>query len=90
MDLSGKHRKVLEQLLRKPTPRNINWSDVESLLIYFGLSLTEGSGSRVKFHLGDSKFYTHRPHPQKEAKPYQLKELIIFLRRIGIIEEEGL
>jgi len=29
----------------------------------------------------------HRPHPAKEAKPYQIKDARLFLTQIGIIYE---
>ena len=90
MDLSGKHRKILEQLLRKPTPRNINWYDVEVLLLACGAKLIEGAGSRVKFRIQAHSLVTHRQHPQKEAKPYQIRDAIEFLRAMGLLEAENL
>ncbi|WP_299729688.1 type II toxin-antitoxin system HicA family toxin [uncultured Endozoicomonas sp.] len=44
----------------------------------------EGRGSRVRFHKGGEIGTFHRPHPEKEAKPYQVKDARDFLIRIGI------
>lgn len=67
-----------------PTPANIDWSDVEALLIAAGANLIEGGGSRVRFEK-DSEIATfHRPHPEKEAKRYQVRDARDFLERIGV------
>jgi hypothetical protein len=43
----------------------------------------EGRGSRVRFAFGDKIVSFHRPHPQKEAKPYQVEAAREFLERMG-------
>jgi hypothetical protein len=44
----------------------------------------EGSGSSVSFRHGDEIEYFHRPHPEKEAKRYQVRAVRAFLARIGV------
>lgn len=84
--VNKKYQKTLETIQQKPTPANVRWSDVESLLIALGASLREGAGSRVRFELNGRDFNCHRPHPGKEAKQYVLRELVGFLRDVGAIK----
>lgn len=44
----------------------------------------EGRGSRVRFELCGVVATFHRPHPQKEAKPYQVRLARDFLQQVGI------
>jgi len=48
----------------------------------------EGSGSRVAFVMpGGEKWEQHRPHPQKEARKYQVESVREFLKRLGYTNE---
>ncbi|WP_206194571.1 type II toxin-antitoxin system HicA family toxin [Shewanella litoralis] len=42
------------------------------------------SGSRVRFHKNGVIASFHRPHPKKEAKPYQVKDARCFLKQLGV------
>nr|WP_237720938.1 type II toxin-antitoxin system HicA family toxin [Pseudomonas fuscovaginae] len=44
----------------------------------------EGKGSRVRFELNDVVVTFHRPHPDKEAKPYQVRDARAFLEQVGV------
>lgn len=46
--------------------------------------MIEGRGSRVTFILNDQRVDFHRPHPQKEALRYRVKDVREFLQRAGI------
>ena len=39
---------------------------------------------RVRFELNNVVATFHRPHPQKEAKPYQVRDARRFLQQAGI------
>jgi len=41
-------------------------------------------GSKVAFAKDDEVLYAHRPHPQKEAKPYAVSNVRAFLESIGV------
>ena len=82
--MNSKQRKTLEAIFSRPTKTDIPFADIEQLLIALGAELTEGAGSRVKFTLDDTDWSAHRPHPNKQALRYQLKELREFLLRLGI------
>jgi hypothetical protein len=79
MNLSGKHRTVLEAVFADPTRSNILWRDVESLLEACGAELGEGQGSRVRVALNGVRAVFHRPHPQKEMDRGAVKSLRRFL-----------
>ena len=85
MKLNGKHRRTLERILALPVPSNIEWRALESLLVACGATLSEGRGSRVRFDLSGVTLMAHRPHPQKEAKPYQIRQAVEFLKLVQVI-----
>ncbi|MCL2457803.1 MAG: type II toxin-antitoxin system HicA family toxin [Desulfobulbus sp.] len=72
-NMSKKQRKTFEAVFTKPTPKNLPWSDLESLFKGFGYMVIEGDGSKVTFEKNAVSISFHRPHPQKEAKPYQIQ-----------------
>jgi hypothetical protein len=68
--MNKRHRKTLVFIFTDPVPKTLAWTRIESLFITVGATVIEGSGSRVRFELNDVVATFHRPHPQKEAKPY--------------------
>lgn len=71
-----------------PTPASINFADIEKLLVALGAKKIEGSGSRVAFVMaGGEKWEQHRPHPNKEARKYQVESVREFLKRLGYTDE---
>ena len=81
--MNKKQRKTLEAVFSKPVPRNMLWSDLESLFKGLGFLVIEGSGAKVSFEKGAVSISFHRPHPQKEAKLYQIQAARAFLDEIG-------
>jgi hypothetical protein len=49
-----------------------------------GAETIEGSGSQVRFALNGIVATFHRPHPEKEAKPYQVRDAKTFLENAGV------
>lgn len=82
--MNSKHRRTLEAVFADPVSGTINWSDIESLLVWAGAEVVEGRGSRVRFVCGQEVESFHRPHPAKEAKRYQVRAAREFLERIGV------
>ena len=80
----GKHRRTLEAVFRDPVSGTIEWAAVEGLLIAAGARVIEGRGSRVRFERDGEVETFHRPHPEKEAKRYQIRAARAFLERIGV------
>jgi len=54
------------------------------LFVALGAQTIEGNGSRVRFELNGIIGTFHRPHPSKEAKPYQVKDARAFLENAGV------
>jgi len=82
--MNARHRKTLAVIFRDPVSGTIAWADVESLLIAVGCHLVEGNGSRVRFEKDGHLAFFHRPHPEKEAKRYQVRDARRFLLEIGV------
>ncbi len=82
MNLNSKQRKTLEAIFARPTRANIIWADVEKLFIALGGEIIEGKGSAIKIELDGELAYFHRPHPNKEAKRYQIDDARRFLEML--------
>jgi len=67
----------------RPVPKNLLWNDLESLFKALGFMVIEGDGSKVTFEEDAVSISFHRPHPQKEAKPYQIQAARAFLSELG-------
>jgi len=78
-----KHRATLEAIFADPVRANINWSDIESLLVSLGAELSEGRGSRVRIALNGVRAVFHRPHPQKETDKGAVRSMRRFLTEAG-------
>ena len=82
--MNSAHRKTLSAIFSAPVPATLEWRRIESLLIALGAQVIEGAGSRVRFELNGVVASFHRPHPQKEAKPYQVRDAKAFLTQAGV------
>ena len=82
--VNKKHQKTLKFIFSKPVPKTLEWNRIEALFVALGAIVIEGRGSRVRFELNGEVGTFHRPHPQKEAKPYQIRDARRFLEQAGI------
>jgi len=64
--------------------QQLGMEKIESLFVALGAQTIEGNGSRVRFELNGIIATFHRPHPAKEAKPYQVKDARAFLENAGV------
>ena len=78
------HRKTLNDIFSQPIPATLEWRRIESLFVSLGAQTIEGSGSRIRFDLNGVIAAFHRPHPAKDAKPYQVKDAKTFLENAGV------
>jgi hypothetical protein len=67
----------------------MEWRRIEALFESLGAQTMEGDGSRVRFFLNGQVATFHRPHPKKEAKPYQVRDARTFLQLAGVQPEKG-
>lgn len=82
--MNSKQKRTLVLVFKDPVSASIVWKDIESLLVSVGAEVIEGNGSRVRFYKDGVIASFHRPHPKKEAKPYQVKDARNFLKQIGV------
>ena len=83
----GQKEKLIQRL--KSKPKDFTFDEAETLLRYLSyVRLNKGktSGFRVMFTSEEHKaILLHKPHPQKELKAYQIKQLIEILEQEGLI-----
>ena len=82
--MNKKQHKTYDAIYATPVRRNIVWEDVVSLVEALDGTVIQGNGSRVRFSLNGVSLNIHSPHPQKELKRYQVKDIRAFLSRAGI------
>lgn len=82
--LSARHQKTLQLIFALPTPATMEWRKIEALFVALGAKVSEGNGSRVRFEINQIVASFHRPHPEKEAKVYQVRDAMAFLIAVGV------
>ena len=83
--MNSKHRKTLKAIFTDPVNGNIEWRKIEALFLALGAVRTERASSAVSFVLNNVRADFHRPHPDKEALRYRVKDARRFLEQAGII-----
>jgi len=83
LSMKAKHRKTLATIFNNPVNGKMVWSKIEALLIALNCRVIEGTGSSVTFEKNGVRAYFHRPHPEKEALIYRIKDAREFLTKIG-------
>lgn len=82
--MNSKQTKALHAIFTDPVSGTIAWASIENLLVAVGCRIIEGSGSRVRFEKDGEVETFHRPHPDKEAKRYQVRAARAYLVRLGV------
>lgn len=67
-----------------PVNDNMEWREIESLLVAIGCRVLEGSGSTVTFEKDGLRVTFHRPHPGKAALRYRVKDARNFLLELKV------
>ena len=85
------HEKLLERFLT--SPKDLSWDELKRLLKKYGYyqnNKGKTSGSRVKFENENSEICLdlHKPHPKNILKPYQIADVLEFLKKIEVIKDE--
>ena len=83
------YEKLLKRFLRLPT--DFTWDELNRLLNKYGYyqnNKGRTSGSRVVFEKegSDISLDLHKPHPKNVLKPYQMEDVLEFLKRINVIK----
>jgi len=82
--VNSTHSKTLVAVFADPVNGNMEWRRIEALLLAVGCRCIEGAGSSVTFERDGVRLYVHRPHPQKEALRYRVRDVRQFLMTIGV------
>jgi len=82
--MNNKHKKTLNFIFSNPINGNIEWRKIEALFLTLGAVRTERAGSAVSFELNEARADFHRPHPEKEALRYRVKDARMFLEQAGV------
>jgi hypothetical protein len=82
--VNSKQKRTLKTIYTDPVSSSLAWKDIESLFVSLEAEVIEGNGSRVRFHKNGIIVSFHRPHPKKEAKPYQVRDTRSFLKQLGV------
>ena len=83
----SKQSKTLDKLLRSPTPSDIRWAELVTLMSSFGYTVLKGDGSRRKFFHPDTKhiLICHEPHPGPHVAKYVIEQIVQGLTEQGLI-----
>ena len=75
--------RTLERMRAVPTPADIRWADIISLLSALGIHVIERAGSRVQLVKGTDSMVVHRPHPRPETRRETVRDIVRFIGRTG-------
>lgn len=82
----SKREKLIARLLK--LPKDFTYDEMRTLLCSLGFEeRTKGktSGSRIEYAKGDNTILLHKPHPNNQLKPYQLKQIVEVLKTLKLI-----
>ena len=82
--MNRKQAGTLKAIFADPVSGTVRWADIERLFVAVGCRVIEGAGSRVRFERNGLIASFHRPHPEKEAKRYQVRDAREYLTKLGI------
>ena len=83
-NMNSKQKRTLAAIFADPVSTSLAWKNIESLFVALNVEVIEGRGSRVRFYKAGIVASFHRPHPKKEAKPYQVRDARTFLNQLGV------
>ena len=63
----------------RPTPADIRWAKIESLLNALGVNLVERAGSKIQLVKGPESMVVHRPRPKPEVKRDTARNIVEFV-----------
>lgn len=82
--MKRKHKHTLELIFARPTSGNIQWRDVEALLVDLGAKVSEREGSRIAVILFKEVRIFHRPHPSPNTDKGAVANVRKWLKQHGV------
>ncbi|MDE2778992.1 MAG: type II toxin-antitoxin system HicA family toxin [Chloroflexota bacterium] len=84
MYLRTRHRRTLERIFARPTPSDIRWAEVVSLLRALDVEISQRAGSRVRIGKDGVRIVVHEPHPNPYLDRRAVRDIATFLTAIGV------
>ena len=81
--MNSKNKRIYQKIYTDPVSADIKWSDIESLFVALGATISEGDGSRVRVLLNGERAVFHRPHPDANTDKGAVKSVRRFLNNAG-------
>lgn len=82
--MNTKQRRTLARIFQQPTPAEMPWDDIVSLLHALGAGFREGAGSSLRIDLNGVRIVIHVPHPRPVARRGRIEAIRDFLTEAGI------
>jgi hypothetical protein len=82
--LSGSHRHTYDTVFQHPTPRNLQWRDVWSMLGAIADSAVEERNGNLKIAWNGRSLTLHRPRGKDLADVKELSQIRHFIERSGV------
>ncbi len=82
----SRKEKLIARLLS--LPKDFTYDEMRTLLGYLGFeerSKGKTSGSRVEYVKQEITILLHKPHPNNQLKPYQVKQIVNELKTLKLI-----
>ena len=83
--MNKKHQRTLDRIKEKPVRSDIQWKDIEGLVIALGGDISEGRGSRVRIYLNGVRSVFHRPHPKRVTDKGAVSSMRRFLTEAQVM-----
>lgn len=75
--------KLITRLLS--SPKDFTYTELKTLLKFYGYEEMQGAGSRVCFQSNTHKIKLHKPHPGNILKQYQISLIIDELKKQNLL-----
>ena len=82
--MNRRHVRTLPATYADPVNGNVEWRRIEALFLALGAVRTERAGAAVSFALNGAVAQFHRPHPNKAALRYRVRDARDFPEQAGI------
>jgi hypothetical protein len=79
-----KHQRTLELVFARPTSANVQWRDIQALLVEVGAEVSEREGSRIAVVLFGEVRVFHRPHPSPSTDKGAVASVRKWLEQHGV------
>ncbi len=83
--MKRKHQRTLVAIFAHPVSGNIQWADIESLLVALGAEVTDREGSRIGVRLFGERRVFHRPHPSPNTDKGAVASVREWLKRNEVV-----